>query len=254
MFMKKVLSVSIGVVFVFTPLLTFGHANQPIAIEGSSTVKVGTSTEARIKAKVDLDERRAELEAKKERLKAELEQKKEDLNERMDERKDAIKNKIEERKGEIENKIDDRKDKVMENIKERLGKFTQNVVERYNAAIERLDNLMERIDSRISKLESEGADVTKAKELSALAKIKIETAKTSVAAIEIDSTLALSASTSSSTPAYQEGFQILRSQLEKAKGDIKAAHASLIDIIENLKPGLNKRPTTTPTTASSTTN
>jgi cellobiose-specific phosphotransferase system component IIA len=52
----------------------------------------------------------------------------------------------------------------------------------------------------------------------------------------------------------KKDFDGLRAQLDKAKTDIKAAHAALVDVVNNLKPGRNKTATSTATTTENETN
>jgi ABC-type transporter Mla subunit MlaD len=196
----------------------------------------------RLKAKADLDARKKEIEQKRETLKTEIEK-----------RKTEFKTEINNKKEEIKSEVEKRKEGAISQIKERLAKFTSNTVERFNAAIDRLEKLAQRIDSRIGKLEAEGVNVSKAKELMVIAKLKIETAKTSVSGISLQSELTAS-STATSTAMIKKDFDGLRAQLDKAKTDIKAAHAALVDVVNNLKPGRNKTATSTATTTENETN
>lgn len=202
-------------------------------IDGRAPTKA--EMELRLKAKAELDARKKELEQKRETIRTEIEKRKEELKTEINEKKDSIKNEVEKKR---ENAINQ--------IKERLAKFVANTIERYEAAIERLEKLAQRIDSRIAKFEAEGVNVTKAKELMVVAKLKIETAKTSVSGINLQSELTAS-STATTTVMIKKDFEGLRVQLEKAKTDIKAAHAALVDVVKNLKPGRNKTATSTAT-------
>jgi len=176
-----------------------------------------TSTEVRIRTREEYEAKKQEIEQQRELLKAEIEAKRET----------------------IKDEIEQRREKVMDDIRDRLDNFIDKIVDRFDASIERLEKLAQRIESRISKYEAEGINVTKSKELLVIAKTKIETAKTSVAALETE-TLNVIGSNATTTTALKADFNELKSQLEKAKKDIKAAHTALVDVIENLKPGLNK--------------
>jgi len=98
-------------------------------------------------------------------------------------------------------------------------------------------------------MEANNIDVKKAKELLVVAKIKIETAKTSALGISLESQVVAS-STATSTAAIKVDFENIKNQIETAKTDVKTAHAALVDVIVNLKPGQNKNATST--TASTT--
>lgn len=220
----------------------------------SVKAKIGTTTEARLKAKTEYELRKKELEERKEELKNQFEAKKTEIEQRREEIKDQIevrKTEMEQKREEVKNKIEEKKEAALIKIQERLNKFVTNIKERFTAAIERLETLASRIDSRIVKMEAENIDVTKAKELMAVAKIKIETAKTSIAGIDLESQVIVS-SAATTTAAFKGDFQILKNQVGQAKKDIKAAHAALVDVVNNLKPGYNKAKSTT--TATSTAN
>lgn len=203
-------------------------------IDGRTPTKA--EMELRLKAKAELDARKKELEQKRETVQKEIEKRKEELKTQINEKKDSIRN-----------EVDKKRENAVNQIKERLAKFITNTIERYEAAITRLEKLAQRIDSRIAKFEAEGVNVTKAKELMVIAKLKIETAKTSVSGINLQSELTAS-STATTTVMIKKDFEGLRAQLEKAKTDIKAAHAALVDVVKNLKPGQNRTATSTATT------
>lgn len=220
------------------------------AEEGSASLKirVGTSTEARIKAKAELEVRRKEMEERRETLKNEMEEKRETLKDEMEQKRETIKGEIENKRESIKDEVEKRRENAIENIQNRLNKFVHNVTERFDAAIERLEKLASRIDGRITKMEAENIDVTNAKELMVVAKIKIETAKTSIAGLSLESEV-ISSSTATTTVDIKEDFQNLKNQVEKAKKDIKAAHAALVEVIRNLKPGQHKTATSTNATS-----
>lgn len=239
---KRFLLSSIVLSLLVLPNISFAITNTRVSTEAG--VKVGgsgTSTEARLRAKAELDLRKKELEERRESLKEEMEEKRENAKQEFETRKEDIKNQIEERKGS-----------ALAKIQERLKKFNENVVERFEAAVERLEKLAERIDSRIAKMESESINVKDAKDLMVVAKLKIETAKTSISGIDFESEI-IASSTATTTIAFKKDFESLKLQIEKAKADIKAAHTALVDVINSLKPGLNKKATTTTATSTATT-
>ena len=180
----------------------------------------------------------------------------------IENRKETIGDKIADKKEDIKNTIEERKNNAIEQIRERLNKFTTNVIARFEAAVDRLEKLATRIESRIAKLDAESIDTTKAKELLLVAKSKIEIAKTSIGTISLNrqaSTTTASSTNSINRDALKRFFEITKTQIEKAKTDIKVAHAALVDVINNLKPGQNKdknerSATSTTPTATSTTN
>ncbi len=237
-------------------LLPLVSSAEELNVGTDSSIKVqaaGVNAEIRAKAQADFEARKMELEQKREDLKMEMEKRREELKTQMEERKDemeqkreTVKDQVEAQREEIRNQMEERREGAIGVIKERLSKFTENLVKRFDAAIERLEVLADRIDSRISKMEAENLDVTDAKELMVVARIKLETAKTSAAGIDLESVLVAS-STATTTATIKADFDSLRTQIEKAKSDIKAAHAALVDVIKNLKPGQRKQPTATST-------
>ena len=149
----------------------------------------------------------------------------------------TIRDKIEAKKEALKNSVEERRQNALNKIIERVNQFVQNIIERFDAATNRLEKLADRINSRITKMEARNVDVAKAKELLAAAKAKIETAKISVTGIAgatIDTSL------STTTVAVKKDFGIIKTKIEKAKEDIKAAHAALVEVVNNLKPGQNK--------------
>jgi hypothetical protein len=173
----------------------------------------------------------------------------------------TIKDRISEKKDEVKSKIEEKRGEVQDKIKARVDEFTKKVIERYEAALDRLVNLAARIDSRIAKFEAEGTNQAKAKELMVTAKAKIEIAKTSIANIKAgiyatstaSTTSVTASSTATTTPSLKPGFDRLRLVMQKAKTDLKAAHAALVEVVKNIKPGRNKTATTTPTGSGSST-
>lgn len=158
-------------------------------------------------------------------------------------KRDTIRDEIENKREMLKNSVEERRQNAVEKIKERVDQFVQNVVNRYEAAVNRLEKLGERIDSRIAKMEkqntlketSDSTDLSKAKELMVIARTKIEIAKTSIAGIT--ATVSANATT---TALMKEEFKTMKTQVEKAKEDIKVAHVALVDVVKNLKPGQNK--------------
>ncbi len=164
--------------------------------------------------------------------------------------KETIKSEIDAKKESIKNSVEERRQNAVNKIKERINKFVENVVARYEAATNRLETLADRIESRITKIESRNIDVIEAKELLTVARSKIETAKISVA--NIASTTSIS-SLASTTGAIKKEFEDIKTQMERAKEDIKIAHAALVNVVENLKPGDNKMRNSTTATSTATT-
>jgi hypothetical protein len=167
--------------------------------------------------------------------------KRETIQDKIEARKEAVKQNVASRTEEIKNNVAERRQNVASKMEERLIKFVSNVIERLNAAADRLDVLTQRINSRITKMEAKNIDVKEAKNLLVTAKAKIETAKASIALITLNTDPSTSSGQAASTTAstLKSAFGVTKLQIEKAKQDLKAAHAALVDVVNSLKPGKN---------------
>jgi chromosome segregation ATPase len=162
----------------------------------------------------------------------------------------TLKEKVEAKRDEVKNKIEERKDDARERIETRFAKFMAKVVERLNAAAGRFDKITLRIESRLTKLEDEGADESKARALLITAKQKLDIARISINNVNIAASSTISASTT-----LKMNYPAIKNVVEKAKDDLKATQAALVDVIRNIKPGKNKdhaTSTAATTTATST--
>lgn len=162
------------------------------------------------------------------------------IKNQLDAKKEELKQEMKQKREELGDNIQERKHNAIAKMEGKVNKFVQNVIERNNAAIERFTKLADRIDSRIAKLDANKIDTTKAKSLMVTARAKIETAKASIALIKLPSTVAASTTASTTVSMLKEAFQTVQKQIEKAKTDLKAAHAALVNVIENIKPGQEK--------------
>lgn len=151
----------------------------------------------------------------------------------------TIRDEIEQKKEAVRNTIEERRQNASEKIRGRIDQFIQNVKERFEAAVNRLEILAGRIESRIAKIEARNIKVEEAKKLLGEAKKDIETARISVTAISFQINIASSTATTT-IALMKEAFKTTKDQIEKAKKDLKTAHASLVDVINSLKPGDNK--------------
>lgn len=147
--------------------------------------------------------------------------------------KNTVREGLEGRKEAIKQAVEEKREEIAEKVKERLAEHISKVIERHNAALTRLENVARRIESRITKMEAEGVDVAKSKELLATAKMKITEASVSIAAVKPKADQVLAGDIRTLYPELKDLISV-------AKEDLKEAHAALIDVIKNLKPGQNK--------------
>ena len=140
---------------------------------------------------------------------------------------------------------------IKSDIENRIGKKLDNqrtkIANEFEVAIRNLKKLVERVEAVIVKLESKGNDLSSQRTLLADAKAKIEIADNSVTALEN----ALSATTTPTTK--RAVLKVVKTEAEKARADIKAAHRAIVKIISSLKPGREekKQATSTESTATS---
>lgn len=150
----------------------------------------------------------------------------EEMKGRMEEKR----MKVEEKKGEIKAKLDQKR----EDLKEKKSEMKENFIEkrkeqiskRVGAGIKRLETLIVRIDSRIAKLEAEGKNTAKAKELIASAKAKIAELKSkaeSLKALKLEAEAVANADFKTNVPLFAE--------IEKGLKDV---HVILIQAVKAL--------------------
>jgi len=168
--------------------------------------------------------------------------------------KSTIKSEIDAQKAALKNSVEEAKQNATDKIKTQIDQFVQNIINRFDAATARLGKLADRIDSRMAKMEAQKIDVSKAKSLMVVARVKLETARISVISISLPADVA-SSTVSSTIASLREDFKIVKTQIEKAKTDIKAAQAALVDVVNSLKPGDEKlKKNSLATTTATTTN
>jgi TolA-binding protein len=146
----------------------------------------------------------------------------------------------------------EQRSEVIEKLQANFNRFNENLVQRFEAAVERLAKLASRIESRIAKMESQGSDMAESKKLLSDARVKLSTASSSVASL-VDGIETLDLSQATSTQSFKGAFKVVKDLVGKAKSDLKAAHAALVDVIESMKPGRNRDKTGAQSTSTATT-
>jgi len=136
-------------------------------------------------------------------------------------------------KDKVQERIEAKKAELEKGVKERFANFIDRVMDRFNAVTGRFDKIVVRIESRIAKIKSENGKTDEAEALLKTAKEKIELAKASIVEIKVKSDSAINGDLKSLYPTIKE-------QIKKAKEDVKEAHEALVNVIKNLKPGVNK--------------
>lgn len=153
---------------------------------------------------------------------------------------DKIKELRDERKVQMEQKLQEIKNRYQEQRQTRVAAYMEKMINRFNAAATRLETLANRLDSHLTNLETRKVDTIEARALLVTAKTKIQVAKDSIILIQPTADSALQSIDMKAT------FEGVRQIIDEAKTALKVAHAALVEVIQVLKPGLNKTATTTP--------
>jgi CHASE3 domain sensor protein len=142
----------------------------------------------------------------------------------------------EQKRDEVRTNVAERRNEFAGNLSLRAGQYVNNVIKRLRAAANRLDTLAARIESRIVKMEENGTDVSKAKNLLDTAKIKIEEAKSDISNITFTPS---QTDTTSPAAMIRADFESARESIQKAKTTLKEAHALLVDVIVSLRASVD---------------
>ena len=149
----------------------------------------------------------------------------------------TIKDELEAKKETAKTSTQNIKQTPVDKIIEKVNQFLDIIINRYEAANSRLEKLANRIDSRIAKMKEKGVDTSEAEKLMAVAETEIKTAEVSTT----DFTSTVSGTSFGTTVAeVKQNFATIKTQMEETKSKIKEAHATMVDVINNLKPGDNK--------------
>ena len=183
----------------------------------------------------------------------EIRQKITDVKQQAAEQRNEIKAKIASTTAELKVLKQELKDAIEIKIGKKLDLQKIKVARPFEQAIQNLKDLVLRVESRISKMESNNIDTSSAKTL-------LETAKTNMALAETELTnlenlLAQNIPTATSTNQNnlrKTILQKIKTESDKTKKLIKKAHASIIDVINSLKPGLMKEKNATSSKEAST--
>ncbi len=160
-------------------------------------------------------------------------QEREQEREKQEGERNTIKQNIEAKKEALQESVKARKEVVEKQVLERLQKFVDTIVVRFESATERLGTLSARIQSRIDKLTEAGIDAKESQKALDEAKAKIQLAKEAVAKIKPKADEVIAGDARALYPELKE-------VVNNAKEAIKEAHASLVEVVKELKPGQQK--------------
>lgn len=153
---------------------------------------------------------------------------------------DKIKELRDERKAQVEQKLQEIKAKYQEQRQARIAAYVEKIINRFNATATRLDELASRINTHLTTLETKKVGTTAARALLVTAKAKIQLAKDTIAKIKPAADAALTATD------MKTAFDIAKQEIAAANQELRDAHAALVNVVNSIKPGLNKTATTTP--------
>lgn len=153
---------------------------------------------------------------------------------------DKIKELRDERKVQMEQKLQEIKNKYQEQRQTRIAAYMEKMINRFNAAATRLETLANRLDSHLTNLETKKVDTIEARALLVIAKTKIQVAKDSIILIQPTTDSALQSID------MKAAFDSVKQIIAATQQTLKDVHAALVDVINSIKPGLNKTATTTP--------
>lgn len=155
-----------------------------------------------------------------------------------------------------EERREEAREQLLEKRFEIMKRFIAQQVHRMEAMIERLTKIADRLASRIQKLKERGVDTVKTEELLAIARTKLNDARTALAAAKTEAEVAASARVAvgdvdgdgkSDIAIEEEGVQAqkpadagkgVRTALQKARDAVRAAHRALVDAIASLNAGV----------------
>ena len=129
-----------------------------------------------------------------------------------------------------------RKKEMEAKAKERAAAYFEKMLKRLYAAVDRLQTLAQRVLSRAEKLAERGVDVSKTRELLAIAQTKIFDAKTKLEQVGVQVREVLSEEIDK-----RALFERVKELTQSSVEDIKAAHRALVDAIASLKASAGQR-------------
>lgn len=171
-----------------------------------------------------------EIRQKLEEKRTEMETRREELQAKAEERRAEIEQKAEERRAQIEEKRAEMTQKRVEFQKEIAEKRLENTSKVTLATIERLEGIADRIQSRIEKVAEAGNDTTESEAYLNAARVDLEAARTNVADFEnLDLT----------SDDAQANFELIKVSAKEAKDHIRSAHENLKNAVQPLSFGQN---------------
>jgi len=156
------------------------------------------------------------------------------VREEAKERKEERQENVQEKRKDLEARRDELKVEVSSKRMELVKKFAAKMIKVHQAAVNRLIKLADRIDSRIKKFETnKNVNLSDAKAKLVTARAKITTAQNYI------NTLPGLVSTSTATGTPTVVLQTVKGYFIISRDNLKAAHASLVDVISSIKLGMH---------------
>lgn len=136
---------------------------------------------------------------------------------------------------EIQANQTERRAALQENAQERISNFAASVSHRMNEAIARIEQVIERIESRVEKIKANGVDTSEAERYLDAAKADLSTASSILAGIDIDVVGAVT----SEDP--KTAWTEVRATYQSARDAIRSAHTNMKEAIVSLKSAMGVR-------------
>lgn len=160
--------------------------------------------------------------------------------ERVQEKRQELKDKMEAKREELKEKREEKIAEIKEKTSERMANSFEKIYDGFSSAASRLAEHADKIAERISKFEASGKDLT-------VAKAKLEIANGLITALPASIEASQTAVTTFLGGDLKINRPEIRKEVEKVKGLLKAAHASLVEVLRAIKSVEIKTETNTET-------
>jgi len=157
-------------------------------------------------------------------------QKREEIKQKIEEKKSILQTQIVQKREEVKEQINsfpkEQKTKLQILAQERVLKAVTHIFEQFEATIVKFDGIILRVENRIAKLENEGVDATKTKELLEVSRVKLQETTALVAANKLELGALIATEISKDQ---------IKTSVTLCKESLKEVKMSLIEVIDSLK-------------------
>ena len=179
---------------------------------------------------------------------SDLKQKITDLKQEATDKAEQIKEKFSSTSASLKKFKNDFQNAAEIRIGKKLNEQKLKVANPFESAMQNLKDLISRIQSRLSKMVADNIDTSLSTQLLETAQTKITVAETELTNLENLLAQDIPSATSTMNTQRKIVLQNIKTQSDKAKNAIKAAHQAIIDIVASLKAEQPKEVFSTSTT------